>query len=142
MTARSSRPPDGFGRDVTLALDQRRDTLVDLGFATRQPRGGIEPPDLINRLQRREVERVAADIAKSTGLAYQPSTRGEYVSGTVTRQLQLVSGRFAMLEDGLGFQLVRWQPVLDKQIGRHLSGVMRGDGGIEWDLGRQRGLGL
>ncbi|GLK82864.1 DUF3363 domain-containing protein [Ancylobacter defluvii] len=103
-----------------------------MGLATRRPSGGIEVPDLINRLQRREVERVAADLAKTTGLTYQPSSRGEYVSGIVTRQLQLVSGRFAMLEDGLGFQLVPWQPVLDKQIGRHLSGVMRGSGGIEW----------
>ena len=88
------------------------------------------------------MERVAADLAKSTGLPYRPSGRCEYVSGTVTRQLQLVSGRFAMLEDGLGFQLVLWQPVLDKQIGRHVSGVMRGDSGIEWSLGRQRGAGL
>jgi hypothetical protein len=72
-------------------------------------------------------------------LTHRPSGRGEYVSGTVTRQL--VSGRFAMLEDGLGFQLVPWQPVLEKQIGRHVSGVMRGDSGIEWRLGRQRGLG-
>ncbi|MBS7542850.1 DUF3363 domain-containing protein [Ancylobacter oerskovii] len=142
LVAPTPRSPNAFGRDVTLALEQRRATLVDMGFATRGPGGGIEAPDLINRLQRREVERVAADLAKSTGLAYRPSGRGEYVSGTVTRQLQLISGRFAMLEDGLGFQLVPWQPVLDKQIGRHISGVMRGDGGIEWSIGRQRGLGL
>ena len=142
LVAPTPRSPDGFGRDVALALDQRRSKLVDMGLATRQPGGGINAPDLLNRLQRREVERVAADLAKSTGLTYRLSGRGEYVSGTVTRQLQLVSGRFAMLEDGLGFQLVPWQPVLDKQIGRHLSGVMRGSGGIEWNLGRHRGLGL
>lgn len=47
-----------------------------------------------------------------------------------------------MLEDGLGFQLVLWQTILDKQIGRYLSGVRRGDGGFEWEIGRQRGLGL
>jgi hypothetical protein len=47
-----------------------------------------------------------------------------------------------MIEDGLGFQLVPWQPVLEKRIGQHLSGVRRDDGGIEWGFGRQRGLGL
>ena len=46
------------------------------------------------------------------------------------------------IEDGLGFQLVPWQPVLEKRIGQHLSGVRRDDGGIEWGFGRQRGLGL
>ncbi|WP_281063182.1 DUF3363 domain-containing protein [Ancylobacter gelatini] len=61
---------------------------------------------------------------------------------TVSRQFQLVPSRFAILEDGLGFQVVPWQPVLDKHIGRHLSGIRRSDGGIEWDLGRQRGVGL
>ncbi|MGL4312437.1 DUF3363 domain-containing protein [Bradyrhizobium manausense] len=47
-----------------------------------------------------------------------------------------------MIEDGLGFQLVPWQPVLDKHIGQHISGVMRDSGGIEWGFGRKRGLGL
>ncbi|WP_281350946.1 DUF3363 domain-containing protein [Terribium terrae] len=42
----------------------------------------------------------------------------------------------------LGFQFVPWQPVLEKQIGTHFSGVMCKAGGIEWTLGRQRGLGL
>jgi hypothetical protein len=54
----------------------------------------------------------------------------------------LASGRFAMIEDGLGFQLVPWQPVLDKRIGQHISGVMRDSGGIEWGFGGKRGLGL
>lgn len=67
------RLPDGFGMDVSLAPEQRRNTLVDMGLANRQPGGGIEAPDLINCLQRREVERVSADLAKSTGLAYRPS---------------------------------------------------------------------
>jgi hypothetical protein len=40
-----------------------------------------------------------------------------------------------MIDDGLGFSLVPWQPVLDQRIGRHVAGVMRGDGGIEWNLG-------
>jgi hypothetical protein len=27
-------------------------------------------------------------------------------------------------------------------LGQHISGVMRGDGGVDWSLGRGRGLGL
>ena len=93
IVAPTPRSPDGFGREVSQALDQRRNTLVEMGLAKRQPGGGIEAPNLLSRLQRREVEGVATDLAKSTGLSYRPSSRGEYVSGTVTRQLQLVSGR-------------------------------------------------
>jgi hypothetical protein len=54
----------------------------------------------------------------------------------------LSSGRFAMIENGLGFQLVPWQPLLEKRIGQHIGGLQREDGGIEWTLGRNRGLSL
>jgi hypothetical protein len=47
-----------------------------------------------------------------------------------------------MIDDGIGFQLVPWQPVLDKRIGQHISGILRNGGGIEWSLGRKLGLGL
>jgi hypothetical protein len=47
-----------------------------------------------------------------------------------------------MIDTGLGFSLVPWQPVLDKRIGRHITGAMRDGGGIEWSLGRKRELGL
>jgi hypothetical protein len=80
-------------------------------------------------------------MAAERGLAYIPSQPGEYVSGRLAGSVNLVSGRFAKIDDGLGFQLVPWQPVLEKQIGRHISGVSR-DGGVEWRLGRNRGLGL
>ena len=47
-----------------------------------------------------------------------------------------------MIEDGLGFTLVRWQPVLDTRVGQHIAGIVRDTGGIEWSFGRKRGLGL
>jgi Protein of unknown function (DUF3363) len=62
--------------------------------------------------------------------------------GTVRQRLSLASGRYAMIDNGLGFALVPWSPSLDRQLGQHISGVMRGDGGVDWSLGRGRGLGL
>jgi Protein of unknown function (DUF3363) len=62
--------------------------------------------------------------------------------GTVRERIALASGRYAMIDDGLGFSLVPWTPSLDTQIGKHISGVMRGDGGVDWSFGRERGLGL
>jgi len=40
------------------------------------------------------------------------------------------------------FQLVLWTPSLEKLLDRHVSGVTRGDGGMDWGFGRNRGLGL
>ena len=66
---------------------------------------------------------------------------GEHIAGTYRQSLTLTSGRFAMIDDGLGFQLVPWSPSLEKQLGRHVSGVIK-DGGVEWGFGRKRGLAL
>jgi Protein of unknown function (DUF3363) len=76
------------------------------------------------------------------GLTYVPANASEYVSGRLAGVASLVSGRFAMIDNGLGFQLVPWQPLLEKRIGQHIIGLQRDDGGIEWTLGRNRGLSL
>jgi hypothetical protein len=76
----------------------------------------------------------------SVRLTYTPSQAGEYVSGRLAGIASLVSGRIAMIDNGLGFQLVPWQPLLNKRIGQHITGLQRDDGAIEWTLGRNRGL--
>lgn len=133
----------GFGLDVAWALDRRAERLVETGHAKREPDGAfILPRNLVATLERQEVERVGQEMAKARGMTFHHTKAGEYVSGTLAASTNLASGRFAMIEDGLGFSLVPWQPVLDQRLGRHITGVMRGDGGIEWDLGRKLGLGL
>ena len=125
------------------ALDRRAERLVGMGHATVQTDGSLVlPRNLVAALERQEVERVGQEMAKARGLTFQPAKAGEYVRGTLAGSTNLASGRYAMIDDGLGFSLVPWQPVLDQRIGRHIGGVMRGDGGIEWDLGRKLGLGL
>ncbi len=96
----------------------------------------------IEMLRRREMDAAVDAIAARTGLEHRPSAPGEHVSGIYRERVQLASGRFAMIDDGLGFQLVPWSPSLDSQIGKHISGVMRAGGGGDWSFGRGRGLGL
>ncbi len=81
-------------------------------------------------------------MAKARGLTSTPAETGTYVTGTLVGTTNLASGKFAMIDDGLGFSLVPWQPVLEKQIGRHISGVAMPGGGIDWTFGRNLGLGL
>lgn len=81
-------------------------------------------------------------MAAERGLTFKEARTGEYVGGKLVGSTRLASGRFAMIDDGLGFSLVPWQPVLDKRLDQHITGVTRDSGGIEWDFGRKRGLGL
>jgi len=48
-----------------------------------------------------------------------------------------MSGRFALVEKSREFTLVPWRPVLDRHVGKSVSGIMRGDG-ISWSFGRGR----
>jgi type IV secretory pathway VirD2 relaxase len=133
----------GFGRDVADAMERRKQALVDMGHASRLPEGGIRAPvDLLSRLERAEVTRVGSAMAVERGLTFQEAKIGAYVSGKLIGSTQLASGRFAMIDNGLGFSLVPWQPVLDKRIGQHITGTIHDGGGIEWSLGRKRELGL
>ena len=61
---------------------------------------------------------------------------GEYVTGAYRQRFTLTSGRFAMIDDGLGFQLVPWTAALDGKLGQHVSGVAGGDGGVDWGFSR------
>jgi type IV secretory pathway VirD2 relaxase len=133
----------GFGREVSESLERRRQSLVDMGYATRLPHGTVRVPrDLLQRLEQAEVARVGRVMAAERGLSFIQAKPGEYISGRLAGAANLASGRFAMIDDGTGFQLVPWQPTLEKRIGQHITGRARDNGGIEWGFGRKRGLGL
>jgi type IV secretory pathway VirD2 relaxase len=139
---RSEIRDSGFGREVNKAISRRAQRLVEMGLATAKDGKAHVPVHTLATLERQEVDRVGQQMARDRGLTYMPTNAGEYVSGRLAGAASLVSGRFAMIDNGLGFQLVPWQPILEKRIGQHISGLQRDDGGIEWTLGRNRGLSL
>ncbi|MGH6821888.1 MAG: relaxase/mobilization nuclease domain-containing protein [Methylocella sp.] len=131
-----------FGAEVREALEARVDHLVEDGLARRQGQRITFARDLLATLRRREMDEAASRLSADTGLAYHPAVEGERVAGVYRERVTLASGRFAMIDDGLGFQLVPWRPALEKELGREVRGVMAPGGNVEWSLGRKRGLGL
>ena len=132
----------GFGREVEAAMNARAEHLIEEGLARRQGQRIIFARDLLATLERGDIDREVAKLAREIGLSHNQPLPGEYVIGTVRERITLASGRYAMIDDGLGFSLVPWTPSLDNQIGKHISGVMRDDGGVDWSFGRNRGLGI
>ena len=128
----------GFGREVREAMDARVEHLVGQGLAKRQGQRVIFARDLLDTLRRRELEAMAARIGASTGLPYHPAREGEPVVGIYRQRFDLASGRFALIDDGLGFSLVPWSPSLERHLGRQVSGIVQSNR-IEWSLGRARG---
>lgn len=64
-------------------------------------------------LRDRELATVAQDIITDTGLVHRPVIDGQRVTGIYRRSVMLASGRYAMLDDGMGFSLVPWKPVIE-----------------------------
>lgn len=66
---------------------------------------------------------------------------GEHITCCYKGALDLVSGKFALVENAREFTLVPWRPVIEKELGRTVSGLMRTDG-ISWEIGRSLGIGV
>ena len=131
---------NGFGLEIRQAMDERARYLVSEGLASRAGDRLSLSPGLIDKLASRELEAATAAIAERTGLTAKPSAAGEYVSGIYRERVTLASGRFAMIDNGLGFQLVPWRPVLDRHLGQHITGTMSPGGTVDWALGRGIGI--
>ncbi len=132
----------GFGHEVRDAMDARAEHLAVEGLARRQGQRFVFARDMLATLRTRELDEAASRLSAHTGLPHQRATEGGSIAGVYRQRLTLASGRFAMLDDGLGFSLVPWSPLLERELGRHVAGVMSPGGGVEWSFGRKRGIGL
>ena len=131
----------GFGVEVRQTLAKREMFLVEQGFAERRGQRVILMGDLLATLRARDIEQAARAIEAESGLAHRPTADGQTVSGVYKRSVSLVSGRFAMLEDGVGFSLVPWRPFIDKRVGQSMTAVVRGEY-ASWEVGRRQDLQL
>ncbi len=135
--------PHGFGGEVGRALARRQDELVRQRHAERSASGEWRArPDLLRTLERQELNRVGAALAADRNVPFKLPKAGDAVRGRLTGSLQLASGRFAILEGSFEFSLVPWRQALDRYQGREIAGTVEPGGGVTWQLGRNRGLGL
>jgi type IV secretory pathway VirD2 relaxase len=128
----------GFGQEAHQAMEARVEHLIREGLAHRQGQRVICARDLLATLRQRELDATAARLSSSSGLPYHPTAEGESVAGVYRQRLNLASGRFAMIDDGLGFSLVPWSPSLDRHLGLEVSGIAHASR-IDWSFGRSRG---
>ena len=125
----------GFGSEVKEALQKRADFLAEQGLAERRGQRVILARNLLGTLRNRELAQAAKDIAAETGLEHRPVADGQRAIGIYRRSVMLASGRYAMLDDGMGFSLVPWKPVIEQRLGQQIAATVRG-GGVAWVIGR------
>jgi type IV secretory pathway VirD2 relaxase len=140
LTPEATHASSGFGAEIERAMTERAAFLEREGLARRQGNRVIVARNLLDTLCERELVGAAEAIATRTGLPRHSTQDGDSVSGIYRERVTLASGRFAMIDDGMGFALVPWRPALDKHLGEHVMGAVKPGGGIDWSLGRSRGL--
>ncbi|MBC2887622.1 DUF3363 domain-containing protein [Ochrobactrum sp. CM-21-5] len=138
----SDLAPAGFGQQVREAMDQRREHHIEQRDATRSRDGRIfYRRNLLATLREREIARAGSEIAEGKALPFRAAKDGESVSGKFTGTVQLTSGKFAIVEKSHEFSLVPWRPVIDRQLGREVTGIVQG-GSASWKIGRQNELSI
>lgn len=128
----------GFGHEAREAQVRRRQWLIAQGFAEETGGSTTYRSGMIAALQRREILRVGAQLSREMRLPFAESVAGAKVDGIYRRSVDTMSGRFALIEKSREFTLVPWRPVLDRNVGKSVVGIPRGDG-ISWSFGRARG---
>lgn len=128
----------GFGRDVYQAMVRRQQWLIDQKLMERDGHEVIYRTDILDQLRRRELQHLGKQLFAEIGLPYVEAAKGERVEGIFRRSVESAGGRYALVEKSLEFTLVPWRRDLERHIGRHISGIDRGDT-IDWTIGRGRG---
>ncbi|WP_206612758.1 DUF3363 domain-containing protein [Paenirhodobacter populi] len=134
--------PAGFGQQVREAMDQRREHHIEQGDANRSRDGRVfYRRNLLTTLRGRELARFGEEMAAERALPFRAAADGETIKGKFSGTVQLSSGKFAIVEQSHEFTLVPWRPVIDRQLGREVTGIVQG-GSVSWQLGRQQGISL
>lgn len=129
----------GFGAEVRDALDQRAEALIDEGLAKRQGQRIVFARGLLDTLRDRELADAGEALAARHGGIAQPVNAGDHIAGIYRERVTLASGRFAMIDNGMGFQLVPWRQDLERHLGQAVTGRINQHGGVDWSFARSRG---
>jgi hypothetical protein len=127
----------GFGGEVRTALAGRRQWLIEQELGDGNGQDFRMRSGALDSLKQRELEGAGQRLALKLGKPFEPARIGDRIEGVISRRVDLESGSFAVVERSRDFTLVPWRDVLDRNIGKAASGVMRTDG-INWQFGRGR----
>jgi len=127
----------GFGREVRSALAARRQWLIEQQLAAGEGREFRLVRGALDELVHRELNAAGARLSRELGKPFEPARSGDRIEGVIAHRVDLESGPHALVERSRDFTLVPWRDVLERNIGKTASGIMRADG-ISWQFRRVR----
>jgi hypothetical protein len=131
----------GFGLDARQAMGRRQQWLIEQGLIQREAGMIVFRANLLATLAKREIAARGQELAAERRSSFHMPEDGERITGRYKGAVELVSGKYALIERSRDFTLVPWRPVIEGELNRTISGIVRGDG-ISWEIGRSRGIGV
>ena len=139
----SKRSP--FAKEMDTAFQQRREWLIEQGYAERSQEGHQRyitfKRGYVKALEAEGFNAATQKLESMTGKAHIAAQSGRLIEGTVAQKYELPHGPHAMIETQRAFYLVPWESHHAQKWGKRIKGRVLGGGGIDWDTGRSRGIG-
>ena len=140
-----SSKSSAFAKELDTAFQQRRTWLIERGYA--ELRQNAEKTSIIYKrgyvkaLETDGFNAATEKLESMTGKAHIAQQAGRLIEGTVAQKYELPHGPHAMIETQRAFYLVPWENHHAQKWGKRIKGRVLGGGGIDWDVGRSRGIG-
>ena len=135
MSDKSESHASGFGQEVEALKAQRQKFLLSQKLIQRS--SGVTQGTL-DALEKLDLDAAGKALGDELGKPYKPAPQSGRISGVYRQAIQRPSGKFAVIEKSKEFTLVPWRETMDRNLGKSISGVMKGQT-ISWTLTKARG---
>lgn len=125
----------GFGKEVEALKTQRQRFLLSQKLINRS--SGVTQ-NTLDALEKHDLNAAGKELSEQLNKSYKVATESGRISGIYREAIQRPSGRYAVIEKSKEFTLVPWRDTMDRNLGKSISGVMKGQR-ISWTLTKARG---
>jgi type IV secretory pathway VirD2 relaxase len=127
---------EALSGNISNAVKRRQVILQKMGFEVGDD--GKLPESVLPKLRAIDLRKAAEGLSKTIGKPYAEIGDSRSIQGIYRQSIERPSGKFAVIQRSKEFTLVPWRPVMEKRLGKSISGRISG-GGISWDVTGRRG---
>ncbi len=125
----------GFGKEVEVLKTQRQRFLLSQKLINRT--SGVTL-NTLDALEKHDLNAAGKALSEQLNKPYKAAPDSGRISGVYREAIHRPSGKYAVIEKSKKFTLVPWRDTMDRNLGKSISGVMKGQT-ISWTLTKARG---
>ena len=130
MSAESNTAFSGFGQETEDAKMKRQQFLRSQNVILKD---GRVTQETLAKLETMDLEAAGKSLSSQIGKSYKRAPETGRISGTYVQAINRPSGKYAVIEKSKEFTLVPWRATMDRNLGKSISGLVKGQA-ISWTL--------